>query len=171
MNEIGGADKSVKKRKRERSKMFSISLELFLLLRWMLNYISDAVESLVDNAIASGFLDELSATTEEQFSDLVPDAPKTIVDFMTFIEDKMAREISAKIHLKNFLDDRSAKSGHGAVKAEAFSGKRRPGIESRLYKIAEEIHDKKALREDKEVKAELKRILLKWAPSSNEPVN
>jgi hypothetical protein len=137
----------------------SLSLELLLLIDWLLKNEPTKLKVLVEDALRDGFLDELdNVETVEKNPTQLNDLHSAIIEFLMLLEDLLLETLEEK----------------------ELSYKIKDKLDATLQKINPTSIDVKAvwhsLQQAKNQKADMKKtfftqLLKNWKPKHNEPIN
>jgi hypothetical protein len=141
------------------STSLSLSLELLLLIDWLLKNESTKLKMLVEDALKNGFLDEIdNIETIEKDSTQLNDLHAVIIEFLMLMEDLLLETLEEK----------------------ELDYKAKEKLNATIQKINPANLDLRAvwhsLQQTKNQKADMKQtfftqLLKNWKPKHNEPIN
>ena len=137
----------------------SLSLELLLLIDWILKNEPTKLKLLIEDALQNGFLDEIDQIEDiEKDSTQVNDLHSAIIDFLMLMEDLLLETLEEKdsdIKAKEKLDATLQKINPASMDFKT------------VWHSLQQNKDKKADVE----KTIFTQLLKNWKPKVNEPVN
>ncbi len=152
---------------------FSLSLELVLLMSWLLKHEKKNLRILINRALKNGFskeIDLIDTFTQEELMDLDSDFADnlhgSILDFMIEMEDILLKRLNAKSNsydLQNF-SPKLQKINYSKIDKKTL-------LQS--LKNADSFLDKSLTKSEKIELSEtfFSEILKNWVPKTNEPIN
>ncbi len=153
---------------------FSLSLELVLLMNWLLKHEKRKVKNLVENALERGFYDELDNIEQYEQEDLdnITELHMAILDFLLFMEDSLL-ECLEKKDMKNGSQEKLKPTLQKINKQNIDLQTVWLSAQQAQTKIRRKSRKEKDKKQNKE---EMKNILFSqliknWKPKNNDPLN
>ena len=156
------------------SSQLSFSFELIALMEWLLKHGEKNLKVLIKETMKNGFVQEIDAMEETDFTNISNNLNQTVSDFVIKIEDILFQEIdrvSPKVNIHNALSPAIKNLDNKSLDFATMW----TSMQKTKSKIAKETQNddiaKKATPDIEVRKIWYDQLLKSWKPNGNEPVN
>ena len=156
------------------SSQLSFSFELIALMEWLLKHGEKNLKVLIKETMKNGFVQEIDAMEETDFTNISNNLNQTVSDFVIKIEDILFQEIdrvSPKVNIHNALAPAIKNLDNKSLDFATMW----TSMQKTKSKIAKETQNddiaKKATPDIEVRKIWYDQLLKSWKPNGNEPVN